>query len=101
MEEGGVEVVDVDSVLDGLEAELVGGAVDGARFDTAAGEPHGEAPVVVVAAVDLAGVVAGAGQFDDGGATKLAAPDDERLVEETTLLEVLEEGGDGLIALLR
>ena len=41
---------------DRLKAELVGGAVDLASFDSAAGHPDGEAPVVVVAAVDLAGV---------------------------------------------
>ena len=46
-----VEVVDVDRVLDGLEAELVGGAVDVPAFDAAAGQPDREAPVIVVAAL--------------------------------------------------
>ena len=59
VQDRGVQVVDVDRVLDGLEAELVGRAVDVAALDAAAGQPHGEAVVVVVAAVDLAGVGAG------------------------------------------
>ena len=56
VQDRGVQVVDVDLVLDRLEAELVGRAVDVAALDAAAGQPHGEAVVVVVAAVDLAGV---------------------------------------------
>ena len=76
-----MEVVDVDRVLDGLEAELVGGAVDVAALDAAAGQPHGEAVVVVVAAVHLAGVGAGRGQLDGRRAAELAAPDDERVLE--------------------
>ena len=51
-----VQIVDVDLVLDGGEAELVGRAVDVPALDAAAGQPHREAVVVVVAAVDLAGV---------------------------------------------
>ena len=75
VEDRGVEVVDVDLVLDGLEAELVGGAVDVAALDAAAGQPHGEAVVVVVAAVHLALVRAGGGQLDGRRPAELAAPD--------------------------
>ena len=38
-----MQVVDVDLVLDGVEAELVGLAERDARLDAAAGQPHGEA----------------------------------------------------------
>ncbi len=58
LHDGGLEVVDVDAVLYGLEAEVVGGAVDGSGFDAAACEDVGEAPVVVVSAVDFSGVCA-------------------------------------------
>src|SRR6266699_6494949 len=52
----GVQVVNVNFVLDGLEAELVGGPVGLPAFDAAAGQPISETVVVVVSAVDLAGV---------------------------------------------
>src|SRR5438552_789196 len=50
VQDGGVDVVDVGLVLDGLEAELVGGAVADAALDSAAGHPHREAIRVVIAA---------------------------------------------------
>ena len=81
----------MDFVFDGREAEFVGGAVDVAAFDAAAGQPHGEAVVIVVAAVDLAGIRAGLRQFDGGRAAEFAAPDDERVLEHAALLEILEQ----------
>src|SRR5438046_4191108 len=51
MQEGGVQIVHVDLILDGAEAELVRRAVRHAATHAAAGQPHGEAPVVMVAAV--------------------------------------------------
>ena len=62
-----VEVVDVHDVFDGAEAEFIGGTVDVAAARAAAGEPAGEAVVVVVAAVER-------GVFGHRRATKLAAP---------------------------
>src|SRR5262249_30076713 len=99
VEDRGVQVVDVDGVLDGLEAEFVGGAMDMAPLDAAAGQPHGKGVVVVVAAVHLALVGAGGGELDGGRAAELAAPDDQRVVEHPALFQVLEEGGDRLVAL--
>ena len=46
-----MQVVDVDAVLDGAQADVVGGADDLAALDAAAGQPHREAVRVVVAAV--------------------------------------------------
>ena len=43
VQDRGVQVVDVDRVLDDVVAEVVGLAVDDARLDAAAGEPDGEA----------------------------------------------------------
>ena len=63
---------------DGLEAEVVGRAVDGPALDPAAGHPDGE-PVVVVVAAELGGPLAV--QLDGGGPAEFAAPDDERVVE--------------------
>src|SRR6185503_16847594 len=55
MQHGGVEVVDLALVLDGLVAVFVCGAVDGAAFDTAAGQPDREAERIVIAAVGALG----------------------------------------------
>ena len=55
VQDRGVQIVDMDTFLDGAVAELVGGAVDVAPFDAAAGEEHGEAPVIVIAAQSFAG----------------------------------------------
>src|SRR5262249_52448926 len=43
VQDGGVQVVDVNTLFDGAVAELVGGAVDVAPLDAAAGEGDGEA----------------------------------------------------------
>jgi hypothetical protein len=50
VQDRGVDVGDVVAVLDGVEAELVGGAVGDAALDPAAGQPDSEAERVVVAA---------------------------------------------------
>ena len=100
MENGSVEVVDVDFVLDGSKAELVSGAVDVTAFDAPACHPHGEAVVVVIASeASIGGVCAGCGEFDRGGASEFTAPDYEGVFEETAHFEVFEEGSDRLIAL--
>ena len=52
LEDGRLQVVNMDLVLDGLEAKLVGGADRLAALDAAAGQPDAEAVVVVVPAVD-------------------------------------------------
>ena len=61
----------MDGILGGVHAEFVGGAVDVAAADAAAGEEGGEGGVVVVAT--------GFGVFALGvrGASEFAGPDDE------------------------
>ncbi len=54
-EHRGVEVVDVNGVLDDVVGELVGFAVDGPGPRPAAGHPHGEAAGMVIAAVVVDG----------------------------------------------
>ena len=96
VQDGGVEVVDVDGAFDGAVAELVGGTVDVAAFHAAAGKPDREAPVVVVAA--HAGLAID--QLDGRRATEFTAAEDERFLEEPALFQVGEESGDRLVALL-
>ena len=90
VQDGGVQVVDVDAVFGGGDAVVVGGAVDEAALDAAAGEPGGEDLVMMFAA----GV---GGLFVVGGAAEFGGPDDERFVEQAPLLQVRDQGGDRLV----
>src|SRR5262245_18731019 len=100
VENRGMQVVDVDLVLNGLEAELVGGAMDMAPLDSATGQPRREAVMVMVAAIHLAGVGPRRGQLHRGSAAELATPDHERVFEHPSLLQIGQKRGDGLITLL-
>ena len=92
VQDRGVDVGDVVAVLDGVEADLVGRAVDDAALDAAAGHPDREAVDVMVAAVAA---------LRAGRAAELGGEDDERLVEQAALLQVLEQAGDRLVDLAR
>ena len=46
----GMQIVNMHAVFDGFEAELVGRAMNVSAFDAAAGQPGGEAVMIVVAA---------------------------------------------------
>ena len=74
VEDGGVEIVEMNFAIDRRRAAVVGAAVNVAAFGTAAGEPEGEA----------AGVVAGfvfAVAGGEAGPAEFAAPHDERFIE--------------------
>src|SRR5437016_5937524 len=79
VEDRGVDVGDIMAVLDGVEAQLVGGAMDNAPLDAATGQPDREAVVMVVAAV---------GALRAGGAAELGGPADDRVVEQPAPLQV-------------
>ncbi len=51
VEDGGVEFVEVDGVLDDVVAEVVGFTEADPAFDPCAGHPHGEAARVMIATV--------------------------------------------------
>ena len=76
VQDGRLQVVDVDFVLGDEVAEFVRRAVGHAGLHAAAGHEHGEAVRIVVAA-QVGGAVA---FFVERRASELAAPDDERLV---------------------
>ena len=76
---GGVEVVDVNWILDNSETKFIRCAVGEPAFDATACHPDTEAFLVVIAAGS--GFLAGASVvlLNHRGATKFAAPDDKRL----------------------
>src|SRR5205823_8212100 len=61
--------------------------------------PRGKSVVIVVPPVDLALVGAGRRQLHRWSSAKFTTPDDQRFVEQAALLQVLEQGADGLVAL--
>ena len=85
VEHGGVEVVYVDFVFYSLETEVIGRSVNISSLDSAACHPGGEAIVVVVAPVDLAGIGSFLGHFDDRSSAKFSSSQDEGFVEHSAL----------------
>ena len=87
--DGRVQIMNVDFVLGGVEAEFVGFAHGEAGLDAAAGQPHRETIWMMIATIAAA--------LDHGGAAKFAAPNNQCFIEETTLLEIFDECGGSLI----
>ena len=81
-------------VLGDLEAEIVGGPINGRGLRASAGHQYGESVDVVVAAVVDRAETA---QVDDRRAAEFAGDQHQRLIEESTLLEIGHQRRDGLI----
>ena len=86
----GMQVMHMDFILDGLETKFVRRAVDVAAANSAASHPHGEAPVIVVSTVDLAGVAARLWKLDNRSTTKFSTPNDERFFQQPALFQVCQ-----------
>ena len=76
-------------VLDRIEPEFVGRSVRDPSLDTATGQPAGEPLRMMVPAVALG----------PRGPSELGAENDQRPLEHTTPLEILEESSDRLVDL--
>ena len=87
LQDRGVEIPDVHRVLDDVVAKLVGGSVQRATFGSASGHPHGKTPRMVIPAIVLFRNTA----LAVDGTTEFTAPNDERVVEQATLLEIGDE----------
>ena len=92
VQDGGVEVMDVNFVFGDGRPDIIGHAVSQAAFDPRARQPGGVASAVMAAAF---------GAVDAGGSAKLGRPDDERVIEHAALLQVGQQAGDGLVNGLR
>ena len=90
--------MDVDFAFDHAVAHVVGLAVRQAPFHAAAGHPGTEAFRLMFAAVLLDR--RGAAQvLAPRRAAEFAAPENKRVVEQSPLLQILEQPGDRLISL--
>src|SRR5947209_1272319 len=74
VEDGCMEVMDVDFVVIGVPAVIVGRAVGLSAFDAPTGEPHAEAKGMMLAAI---------GALRGGRAAKFAAPEHKRLIQQS------------------
>lgn len=88
MQDRGMPVVDVALVEDRFVTEVVGRAVAEASLHTATGHPCGIAGVVAVAAV---------GGLSIRGATEFAAPEDQRVLQQSPFGQVVQQPRDGLV----
>lgn len=84
VENGGLQVVDMDGVFNDVNAIVVGLPVTEACFYATSGEPVGEAIGVMVSAV------VGRSQFALAvyGSPEFASPNDERVFQHAALLQV-------------
>jgi hypothetical protein len=85
MQDGRMQIVNVDGIFDGIEAEVIGLAVDHTSSKTAACHPNAEGSIVVVSAV--------VATLDHRCATELAPPDDQGVFEQPEPLEILYQRG--------
>src|SRR5713226_4059136 len=82
----------VHLVLGDIKAQFVALSDRDARFDAPARKPHREGIGMMVAAV--------VATLHHGRASKLPAPDHQRILEQSALLQVPNESGGGLISIL-
>src|SRR4051812_25716075 len=87
-----MQIVGVNLVLHRTGTEFVGCTIGRAALDAAAGEPGAESAAVVIAAR-----VAVAISVADDRTAELTTPDDERGIEQATLLEIGDEAGSRIV----
>src|SRR6516162_7557129 len=98
IQDGCMYIVDVNGLLDSLEAEVVGCAVYRAALDGASGEPHRETERVVIAARFTPGLVAA--DFAHGRAAEFGTTNHKRVLPQAARLQVFDDGRKRLIGTL-
>jgi len=61
LQQGRMEIMDVDRIFDRLESKIIGRAVNISATDAATRQPHRETVMIMIATIDLPGVCAGSG----------------------------------------
>src|SRR6516225_1638840 len=90
MQNRGVQVMDVNFIVNGGIAEIVCSADHLAAFDSSAGHPGAEASRTVIATFAV---------LSGGSSTKFAGPNDQSIIQQPPTLQICEQGGDGLVRL--
>ena len=92
VQDRGVQVVDGCDLIDGMHPKFVSRAVRDSTLHATSGEPHAEALGMMIATIGPSGM---------RSAAELTGPDDERFIQQSALLEIDEQPGDGLIGIER
>src|SRR5438477_4457538 len=87
MQDRGLQIADGDLPFGDAVTQFICFTMDNARFDSAAGHPEGETVGMMVATQENGP----AARLVHRRAAKFAAPDHERFLEQTPLLEVLDQ----------
>src|SRR3954447_1701496 len=93
MQDRGMQVVHVNSMLRCIEAKVIAFTKRNARLNATSRQPHREAIRVMVATIVAA-------PLHHRRAAELTAPDNERIVQKSALLEVLNQCRAGLVRVL-
>ena len=88
MQNGRVEIVDMDLILDDFRGVIIGFPVHQTAFDTGAREPGRIGAVLVTAPFRTIG---------EGRAAKFRGPNDERVRQQTARLQVPEQASNRFI----
>jgi len=88
-----VEVVDVDAIFNRMPAEVIRAADDLPRLDSTTRHPRAETEAVMI----TSRIGADGGILGNSCPAKFGAPDHECLVEQSSLLEIANQGPDRLI----
>ena len=91
MEHRGVEIPHMGDIFNRMVAELIGRTIGCAPLHASAAEPHAETLDVVV----TPGMFAFA--LEHGSTAELAPPDNQGILEQSTLLEISDQGPGGLV----
>ena len=84
----------MDGIAGDVVTEIIGGAVGDAGLDSSTGDPHAKVARVMIAPIILAREFT----LTVNRAAEFAAEDHKRIVEQTTLLEILHQRGGRLIS---
>ena len=97
MQHGGLEIANVDRILDDVVAEVVGFTVADTALDAAACHPRCKAARVVISPV----IVPVLDPLSERGAAEFSSEYDQRIMEQSSLFEILQETGDWLVHIFR
>ena len=95
-----MQVVDVDFVLGRGKTKFIRRAINLPAFHTAAGKPHREAVMIVIAAINFAGVAAGRWQLNGWRAAKFTTPNHQCRFKQAALFQIFQQRSDGLVRCL-
>src|SRR5688572_3888022 len=95
-ENRGVQVMQMDGVLDRSEPEFVRAADNASALHASSSHPNCEPVRIMIASFRTAATTVGS-----GAAPELAAPDDKGGIEQTAGFQIGEQAANGLIGLPR